>query len=62
MDFRPLDIQERAKLFNALRGNVNEGQAILTDPRDTTFIDAAVNDVDEDAETINAIRSVPVHY
>jgi len=60
MDFRPLDPNERQKLIDALRGNVNSSQAILTNPRDTSF--AGASDEISDDEVISAIKSVPVHY
>jgi hypothetical protein len=60
MDFRPLADTERQKLIQALRGNAEEKQAILTDSRDTSFAGTAEEVTDD--EVINAIRSVPCHY
>ncbi len=60
MDFRPLVDSERRQLMAALRGNAQQGQAILTDPRDTHF--AGTSDDVTDEEVINAIKSVPCHY
>jgi len=37
MDFRPLNDTDRQKLIEALRGNAESNQAILTDQRDTSF-------------------------
>jgi hypothetical protein len=60
MDFRPLNETERKQLLTALRGNVEEDKAILTDRRDTSF--AGVSEEVPDEEVIHAIRSVPCHY
>jgi hypothetical protein len=60
MDFRPLDATERQKLIDALRGNAQSNQAILTNPRDTSF--AGASEEISDDEVISAIKSVPVHY
>jgi hypothetical protein len=60
MDFRPLNDVERRQLINALRGNAERDQAILMDPRDTTFVGTAEEVPDE--EVIVAIKSVPCHY
>lgn len=57
--FQPLTGTQREELISALRGNVNWGQALLTDRRDTSF--AGVGDVTDD-EVICAIRSVSCHY
>ncbi len=60
MDFRPLSELERKELVGALRGNAEQGRAILLDRRDTTF--AGSTDEVPDDEVISAIRSVPCHY
>jgi hypothetical protein len=60
MDFRPLADSERKQLVAALRGNAQEGQAILMDRRDTHFAGTADDVTDE--EVISAIKSVPCHY
>lgn len=60
MDFRPLDADQRRRLVAALRGNVENDIAILTDRRDTSFAGVA-DDLDDDA-VIDAIKSVPCHY
>jgi hypothetical protein len=60
MDFRTLNDTERRQLVTALRGNANEGRAILMDRRDTSFVGTADDVTDE--EVITAIRSVPCHY
>jgi hypothetical protein len=60
MDFRPLNDTERRQLFNALRGNADSDRAILTDPRDTSFVGTAEEVTDD--EVISAIKSVPCHY
>jgi hypothetical protein len=60
MDFRPLTDTQRMQLFNALRGNVEQERAILTDRRDTSFAGTADEVTDE--EVIFAIQSVPCHY
>ena len=60
MDFRPLLATERKQLLAALRGNAEEGSAILMDRCDTSFLNSAFDVTDE--EVINAIRSVPCHY
>jgi hypothetical protein len=60
VDFRPLLEREREQLMAALRGNAEEGRAILTDRRDTSFIGSSEEVPDE--EVIAAIRSVPCHY
>ena len=60
MDFRPLIETERRTLVTALRGNAENGRAILMDRRDTTFVGTTNNVTDE--EVIFAIKSVPCHY
>jgi hypothetical protein len=60
MDFRPLNELERKQLVNALRGNAEQGRALLLDRRDTSFAGSADDVPDE--EVISAIRSVPCHY
>ncbi len=60
MDFRSLDVTERTQLLTALRGNAEQGRAILMDRRDTRF--AGTADEVPDEEVIAAIRSVPCHY
>ncbi len=62
MDFRPLNTLERADLLAALRGNVEQGKAIFTDPRNTGFVGTGDASEVTDDEVINAIRSVPTHY
>ena len=61
MDFRPLDVDQRRRLVAALRANVEQEVAILTDPRDTSFAGTA-EEIDDGTEVIRAIRSVPTHY
>jgi hypothetical protein len=60
MDFRPVNIEERQKLIDALRGNAQDNLAILMDRRDTSFVGASEEISDE--EVISAIQSVPCHY
>jgi hypothetical protein len=60
MDFRPLQIEERKKLVEALRGNAEDNLAILMDRRDTSFVGSSEEISDE--EVISAIQSVPCHY
>jgi len=60
MDFRPLTETERKELVTALRGNAQDGLAVLMDRATTGFIGTA-EEVPDD-EVINAIRSVPCHY
>jgi len=60
MDFRPLNELERKQLVNALRGNAEQGRALLLDRRDTSFAGSA--DEVPDEEVISAIKSVPCHY
>jgi hypothetical protein len=60
MDFRPLYDSERRQLLTALRGNAESGRAILTDPKDTSFVGSADEITDEDV--ITAVKSVPCHY
>jgi hypothetical protein len=60
MDFRPLLETERQQLQAALRGNAENGRALLMDQRDTSFVGTAEDVTDE--EVITAIRSVPCHY
>jgi len=60
MDFRPLLATERKQLLAALRGNADNGSAILMDRRDTSFLDTTHEVTDE--EVINMIQSVPCHY
>jgi len=59
MDFRPLNTKERQQLVAALRGNAEDGQAIVMDR--TTGFAGQGNDI-TDSEVINAIQSVPCHY
>ncbi|HKB02004.1 MAG: hypothetical protein J2P46_08465 [Zavarzinella sp.] len=60
MDFRPLTETERRHLITALRGNAQDGLAVLMDRQTTSFLGTAEEVPDE--EVINAIRSVPCHY
>ena len=60
MDYRPLIETERRQLLAALRGNAEQGSAILMDRRDTRFAGMAEDATDE--EVITAIKSVPCHY
>ncbi len=60
MDFRPLTEVERKQLITALRGNAEQGTALLLDRRDTSFVGSAEEVPDE--EVITAIKSVPCHY
>lgn len=60
MKFTPLMPEERQKLIEALRGNAENGTALLTSPRDTSFL--GTSDEVTDEEVIVAIRSVPCHY
>ena len=59
MDFRPLSEKERTKLMNALRGNAENGDAILMNRRDTTFLP---QDEVTDEDVVASIKSVPTHY
>lgn len=61
MDFRTLTDLERRKLMHALRGNAENGLAILTDRADTSFVGYA-DDVPGEEEVITAIKAVPCHY
>ncbi|MFL5328186.1 MAG: hypothetical protein ACJ8C4_04670 [Gemmataceae bacterium] len=60
MDFRPLTDPERRQLVHALRGNADNGLAILMNRKNTTFVGYTEEVPDE--EVINAIKSVPCHY
>ena len=60
MDFRPLNDSERRQLVSALRGNVENGTAIMTGRRDTSF--AGTTDEVNEEEVISAIKSIPCHY
>jgi hypothetical protein len=60
MGFTPLSTTERTRLLTALRGNAEDGRAILTDRRDTGFAGTAEDVTDE--EVIVAIQSIPCHY
>ncbi len=60
MDFRPLNEAERRQLITALRGNAEQGRALLMDQRDTSFL--GMQEEVPDEEVINAIKSVPCHY
>ena len=60
MDFRPLATEEREKLLGALRGNGSFETTLLMDSQ-TSFIGTTTDEVD-DAEVVNAIKSVPCHY
>ena len=59
--WQPLSAEERTKLIKALRGNVEDDQAILMDGRDTSFAGTA-SVLPDDEEVVLAIRSVPCHY
>jgi len=54
MDFRPLTETERKHLITALRGNAQDGLAVLMDRQTTSFLGTAEEVPDE--EVINAIR------
>ncbi len=58
-DYRSLTKGETVKLAEALRGNV-ENDRFIRMGRDTTFLDEEPDEAE--SETINAIRSIPVHY
>jgi hypothetical protein len=63
MTMTPLTGAEREALIHALRGNVQQGNPLLMNPRDTRFTE--VNGDDEtitDDEVVNAIKSIPTHY
>ena len=60
MDFRPLTETERRHLVTALRGNSQDGLAVLMDRQTTSCLGTAEEVPDE--EVIYAIRSVPCHY
>ena len=60
MDYRLLNDTERTQLLTALRGNADSDQAILMDPRNTSFVGTAEDVTDE--EVISSIKSVPCHY
>ena len=60
MDYRALNDMERRQLTAALRGNAFEGEAILMDRKDTSFLGMAQEITDD--EVISAIKSVPCHY
>ncbi|HLW67831.1 MAG TPA: hypothetical protein VKS79_21110 [Gemmataceae bacterium] len=64
MDFRPLTAPERAGLQRALLDNA-EGRLGILMGADTSFEGVDLSDSSqpvEDAEVIDSIRSVPVHY
>jgi len=52
---------EAKGLAEALRAN-HGGATLLMDERDTSFAGYTEDDVEDDARTLNAIRSVPTHY
>lgn len=60
MVFTPMPVAERERLRSALRANAENGQALLTDRKDTRFVGTSEDVTDE--EVIAAIRSVPCHY
>ena len=51
---------EREELLAALRGNSENGRALLMDRRDTHFVGTADEVPEEEVST--AIKSVPCHY
>lgn len=62
--FQPLELNERNRLLDALRGNAGEAGGIRL-RRNTTFESYMTNkDFEEvsDDEVVTAIRSVPTHY
>lgn len=60
VEFRPLSTEERTKLGDALRRNI-EGEPIQMRGTDTQFL--ATDEADDSIEhLINTIRSVPCHY
>ena len=60
MDFRPMNVEEQKRLQRALERNAAEDTPVYMDPRTTKFVDDP--QLEMDAQTINAIRSVPTHY
>ena len=62
MDFRPLEKTEQNRLREALRGNGRNGADVILMGRDTSFLDKYRGEVVEDAEVVNAIRSIPTHF
>lgn len=60
VQFKPMSVEERKNLVEALRGNAEDNLAILMKPNDTSFLGSAEEVTDQ--EVVSAIRSVPVHY
>lgn len=58
----PLATDERNRLRDALRANAYGDMAILTDPRDTSFVGQVEAERIVDEEVVRAIKSVPTHY
>ena len=51
---------ERLNLIRSLRSNSEHGTAIMMNPRDTSFIGSATDELP--AETVDLISSMPTHY
>ena len=60
MDHRHLTTLERNRLHTALRGNADSGLALLMG-RDTGFV-GTMDEVEDFAETIDAVKAIPSHY
>ena len=53
--------EDKRKLYQALRDNVDSDAAILMDPQTTTFVGSESNTTIK-KDVISAIRRVPCHY
>lgn len=61
--FTPLNETERKRLTESLRRNVEDQEAIVMNPNDTSFVGSEGDMlVTEDTKVINRIKSVPCHY
>jgi hypothetical protein len=60
--FRPLPVDERNKLREALRRNAEQGTPLRMDPATTGWTPEDLASELESESVINAIRSVPCHY
>jgi hypothetical protein len=59
--FTALTTEERSRLSQSIRRNMDYGKPIRMNPRDTSFLEDQ-DSIVTDEEVIAAIQSVPCHY
>ena len=62
IEFRKLDNTEMNRLREALQGNAEGKNALLMNPRDTTFMGTDGADAMDTENLITTIKSIPCHY